>query len=80
MTVGMAIDRQGRLYLTDGHLDVVLRDPRLVWPDGLFVAGNSVYVTLGQWDRLSKKVDTRKPPYLSIRTSTDGTPHFNAQP
>jgi len=92
MTDGMDMDRQGRLYLTDaehhqilrrwpdGHLDVVLRDPRLVWPDGLFVAGNSVYVTLGQWDRLGKNVDTRKPPYLLIRTSTDGTPNYNAQP
>lgn len=92
MTDGMDIDRQGRLYLTDaehhqilrrwpdGHFDVVLRDPRLVWPDGLFVAGNSVYVTLGQWDRLGKSFDTREPPYLLIRTPIDSTPHFNAQP
>lgn len=92
MTDGMDIDREGRLYLTDaehhqilrrwpdGHFDVVLRDPRLVWPDGLFVAGNSVYVTPGQWDRLGKSFDTREPPYLLIRTPIDGAPHFNAQP
>ncbi|MDE1168904.1 MAG: L-dopachrome tautomerase-related protein [Pseudomonas sp.] len=91
MTDGMDMDSQGRLYLTDaehhqilrrwpdGHLDVVLRDPRLVWPDGLFVTGDSVYVTLGQWDRLGKHSDTRKPPYLLIRTSTEPTPQFNAQ-
>lgn len=92
MTDGMDIDRQGRLYLTDaehhqilrrwpdGHLQVVLRDPRLVWPDGLFVTADSVYVTLGQWDRLGKGFDTRKPPYLLIRTPINDTPRFNAQP
>ncbi|MFK3971573.1 SMP-30/gluconolactonase/LRE family protein [Pseudomonas sp. NPDC087358] len=92
MTDGMDIDRQGRLYLTDaehhqvlrrwpdGHLEVVLRDPRLVWPDGLFVTADAVYVTLGQWDRMGKGFDTRRPPYLLIRTPVDGTPQFNAQP
>lgn len=92
MTDGMATDAQDRLYLTDaehhqivrrwpdGHLDVVLRDPRLVWPDGIFVAGNQVYVTLGQWDRLGAHADTRQPPYLLVRTPTDGTPVFDAQP
>lgn len=92
MTDGMDIDRQGRLYLTDaehhqilrrwpdGRLDVVLRDPRLVWPDGIFVSGSQVYVTLGQWDRLSKAADTREPPYLLVRTPIAGTPQYNAQP
>lgn len=92
MTDGMDIDRQGRLYLTDsehhqilrrwpdGHFDVVLRDPRLVWPDGLFVSASSVYVTLGQWDRMGKGVDTREPPYLLVRTPLAGTPEYNAQP
>lgn len=92
MTDGMDIDRQGRIYLTDaehhqvlrrwpdGHLEVVLRDPRLVWPDGLFVTADAVYVTLGQWDRMGKGFDTRRPPYLLIRTPVDGTPQFNAQP
>jgi sugar lactone lactonase YvrE len=73
MTDGMDIDRQGRIYLTDaehhqvvrgwpdGHLEVVLRDPRLVWPDGLFVTEHSVYVPLGQWDRLGKGFETREP-------------------
>jgi sugar lactone lactonase YvrE len=92
MTDGMDIDRQGRIYLTDaehhqvlrrwpdGHFEVVLRDPRLVWPDGLFVTADSVYVTLGQWDRLGKGFDTRKPPYLLVRTPTEPTPKFDAQP
>lgn len=92
MTDGIATDAQDRIYLTDsehrqilrrwpdGHFDVVLRDPRLVWPDGIFVAGNQVYVTLGQWDRLGQHSDTRKPPYLLIRTPIDGTPVYDAQP
>jgi sugar lactone lactonase YvrE len=92
MTDGMDMDRQGRIYLTDaehhqilrrwpdGHLEVVLRDPRLVWPDGIFVTEHYVYVTLGQWDRLGKNVDTRRPPYLLVRSAIDGVPYFNAQP
>lgn len=92
MTDGMDMDRQGRIYLTDaehhqilrrwpdGRLEVVLRDPRLVWPDGIFVTDHYVYVTLGQWDRLGKKFDTRRPPYLLVRASIDTVPHLNAQP
>jgi len=92
MTDGMDIDRQGRIYLTDaehhqvlrrwpdGRLEVVLRDPRLVWPDGLFVSHDAVYVTLGQWDRLGKGFDTRQPPYLLIRTPLANTPVLTAQP
>lgn len=92
MTDGMDMDRQGRIYLTDaehhqilrrwpdGHLEVVLRDPRLVWPDGLFVTEHYVYVTLGQWDRLGKNFDTRRPPYLLVRSSIDPVPHLTAQP
>lgn len=91
MTDGMDMDRQGRIYLTDaehhqilrrwpdGRLEVVLRDPRLVWPDGLFVGERSVYVTLGQWDRLGKGFDSRRPPYLLISTPIDAPPQFNAQ-
>lgn len=91
MTDGMDMDRQGRVYLTDaehhqvlrrwpdGRLEVVLRDPRLVWPDGLFVGEHDVYVTLGQWDRLGKNVDTREPPYLLISTPMDPVPQLNAK-
>ena len=90
MTDGIAMDNQDRLYLTDaehhqilrrwpdGHLDVVLRDPRLVWPDGIYVNGHDLYVTLGQWDRLSKHSDTREPPYLLIKASVDATPVADA--
>jgi sugar lactone lactonase YvrE len=92
MTDGMDMDRQGRIYLTDaehhqilrrwpdGRLEVVLRDPRLVWPDGIFVTEHYVYVTLGQWDRLGKNFDTRRPPYLLVRSPIDSVPQLNAQP
>lgn len=83
---GMATDAQGRLYITDGehdailrrwpdgHFDVVVRDPRIVWPDGIYATDHEVYVTLGQWDRLpgfNGGKDLRQPPYLLIRAPID---------
>lgn len=79
---GLATDADNRLYTTDfehdaimrrdpdGHFDVVARDPRIVWPDGIFAAERYVYVTLGQWDRLpgfNDGKDLRRPPYLLVR-------------
>ncbi|MBB3104759.1 L-dopachrome tautomerase-related protein [Azomonas macrocytogenes] len=90
---GMATDPQDRLYITDGehdailrrwpdgHFDVVLRDPRLVWPDGIYTTDRHVYVTLGQWDRLpgfNAGQDLRQPPYLLIRAPIDSPPRLNA--
>jgi sugar lactone lactonase YvrE len=92
MVDGMDMDAQGRLYMTDaehhqvlrrwpdGRLDVVLRDPRLVWPDGVFVTADSVYVTLGQWSRMGKGFDTRQPPYLLVKAPIDPTPSLTAAP
>ncbi|MDN7560759.1 L-dopachrome tautomerase-related protein [Burkholderia orbicola] len=86
MTDGMATDSQNRIYLTagehdsilrrhpDGHLDVVVRDPRIVWPDGIFATATHVYCTLGQWNRLpgfNGGTDLRVPPYLLIRVPID---------
>lgn len=83
---GMDSDGQGRLYITDsehdaivrrwpdGHFDVVGRDPRIVWPDGIAATDRYVYVTLGQWDRLpgfNGGKDLRQPPYLLVRLPTD---------
>lgn len=92
MVDGMDMDAQGRLYMTDaehhqvlrrwpdGRLDVVLRDPRVVWPDGVFVTADSVYVTLGQWSRMGKGFDTRQPPYLLVKAPIDPTPSLTAAP
>ena len=54
----------------DGRFDVVVRDPRIVWPDGIFADDTHVYVVLGQWTRLPRfhnGQDMRKPPYLIAR-------------
>lgn len=83
---GIATDPQDRVYITDGehdaitrrwpdgHFDVVMRDPRIVWPDGIYATATHVYVTLGQWDRLpgfNGGKDLRQPPYLLVRAPID---------
>ncbi|WDS37029.1 L-dopachrome tautomerase-related protein [Pseudoxanthomonas sp.] len=90
---GMATDAQGRLYITDGehdailrrwpdgHLDTVVRDPRIVWPDGIATTDKYVYVTLGQWDRLpgfNGGRDLRQPPYLLVRAPIAPAPTLDA--
>ncbi|WP_260928972.1 major royal jelly family protein [Novosphingobium sp. 9] len=79
---GLASDPWGRIYTTagehdaifrrnlDGSFDLITRDPRFVWPDGIFADGHYVYVTLGQWTRLPRLnngQDMRKPPFLVAR-------------
>lgn len=90
---GMATDPQGRLYITDGEhdailrrwpdgrFDVVVRDPRIVWPDGIYATATHVYVTLGQWDRLpgfNQGRDLRQPPYLLVRAPIEQAPTMTA--
>lgn len=92
---GLATDSENRIYTTDsehdeilrrypdGHFDVVVRDPRIVWPDAIFVAGHYVYVSLGQWNRLpgfNGGHDLRQPPYLLIRAPIDEAPSVDRQP
>ncbi len=82
---GLATDPQGRIYMTngehdaiirrwpDGHFDVVVRDPRIVWPDGIYATDRYIYVTLGQWNRLAgfnNGRDLRQPPFLIVRAPT----------
>lgn len=79
---GLASDADDNIYVTDAEhdsivrrahdrrLDVLARDPRIVWPDGIFATRDHVYVTLGQWNRLpafNDGTDLRKPPYLLVR-------------
>ncbi|PYD76837.1 L-dopachrome tautomerase-related protein [Novacetimonas pomaceti] len=83
---GLATDGQGRIYTTnfehdaifrrnvDGSFDTMVRDPRVLSPDGIFVDGNDVYCTLGQWNRLgglNGGHDLRVPPYYLIRFPAD---------
>jgi sugar lactone lactonase YvrE len=86
---GMATDPQGRLYTTngehdailrrwpDGHFDVVMRDPRIVWPDGIYATDKYVYIVAGQWERLAGfngGRNLRQPPYLLLRAPIDTPP------
>lgn len=88
---GLATDPQDRIYITagehdsilrrnpDGQVEVVVRDPRIVWPDGIFATATHVYCTLGQWNRLpgfNEGKDLREPPYLLVRTPISPPPRF----
>ncbi|WP_145143475.1 L-dopachrome tautomerase-related protein [Roseomonas gilardii] len=79
---GLATDTWGRIYTSasdhnavfrrnlDGSFALIARDPRFVWPDGLFADDRYVYVTLGQWTRLPQfhnGTDMRRPPFLVAR-------------
>ncbi|WP_145145784.1 L-dopachrome tautomerase-related protein [Roseomonas gilardii] len=79
---GLATDAWGRIYTTaadqdavfrrnmDGTFSLIARDPRFVWPDGIFADDRYVYVVLGQWTRLPHfhgGHDLRKPPFLVVR-------------
>lgn len=90
---GLATDAQGRIYTTnfehdaifrrntDGTFDTMVRDPRVLSPDGIFVDGNMVYCTLGQWNRLAgfnNGHDLRVPPYYLIRFPTDAPAALDA--
>lgn len=82
MTDGLATDAMDRIYLTasehdaimrrypDGHMEVVVRDPRIIWPDAIFATTTHIWCTLGQWNRLpgfNGGKDLREPPYILIR-------------
>lgn len=82
MAAGLATDPAGRLYITapehdavlrrapDGTIETALRDPRLVWPDGVFATDTHLYAIVSQWNRLpafNGGHDLRRPPFLLIR-------------
>lgn len=83
MTDGLATDPWNRIYLTagehdsimrrnlDGSIEVIARDLRIIWPDGIFATDKYVYCVLGQWNRLPGFNDgqnLRQPPYLVARS------------
>jgi len=90
---GLATDALGRIYTTnfehaaifrrnlDGSFSIVLRDPRVVSPDGIFVDRHYVYCTLGQWNRLAsfnEGIDRRVAPYDLIRIPINVAPETSA--
>lgn len=84
---GLAEDEKGNIYFgsfeqqsivkrnLDGQYTLLAHDKdNFVWPDGLAYQNGYLYVTLGQWNRLSGfngGKDLRKPPYLIIKIKAD---------
>jgi sugar lactone lactonase YvrE len=86
---GLETDDQGRLYLTNGEHNAILRrrpdgtfetvvhDPRLLWPDTMSVGDGYVYVTANQLYRQAKYQsgeDRRRYPYSLFRVAIDAGP------
>lgn len=87
---GLESDAQGRVYATnyeanailrrktDGTLETIATDPRLLWPDTLSLADDGfLYVTANQLHRQAKFQggrDARQKPYVLFRVKVDGTP------
>jgi sugar lactone lactonase YvrE len=82
---GLATDPDGRIYFgafeqdslvrreLNGTYTLLVRDPRIIWPDGLCWAGSYLYATLGQWNRLPTMNggrNLRQPPFLVARVRT----------
>jgi len=92
---GLCFDRFNQLYTTNyehdcilrrdpqGNFKMMVRDPRILSPDGIFPTQDHIYCTLGQWNRLpsfNDKHDMRAPPYLLIRFPIESPIGFNADP
>ena len=87
---GLETDDAGRIYVTSGEHDAILRrlpdgsmetlvhDPRLLWPDTMSVAADGyLYVTANQLTRQSKynlDEDLREYPYSLFRIAIDAGP------
>jgi len=87
---GLETDDQGRLYITSGEHDAIVRrlpsgeyetlvhDPRLLWPDTMSVATDGyLYVTANQLYRQARYCDgedRRRRPYALFRIRIDAGP------
>lgn len=87
---GLETDDAGRIYITsgehnsilrrhpDGAIDTFVHDPRLLWPDTMSVAADGhLYVTANQLYRQEKYqggADTRRKPYVLFRAPIDAGP------
>jgi sugar lactone lactonase YvrE len=86
---GMESDAQGRVYMsdyehdsirrrqTDGEIETLVHDPRVLWPDTLSLAADgNLYFTVNQIERQSPfnyGEDLRVKPYVLFRVKVDGT-------
>jgi sugar lactone lactonase YvrE len=86
---GLESDAQGRVYLsnyehnailrrnTDGSLETLVHDPRVLWPDTLSLASDGyLYFTANQIERqpvFNDGHDLRQKPYVLFRVKVDGT-------
>ena len=87
---GLESDAQGRVYIsdyehdaihrrnTDGSIDTLVSDPRILWPDTLTLASNGyLYFTCNQIERQAvfqkDGKDRRVLPYNIYRIKIDGT-------
>ena len=86
---GLESDAQGRVYLSDyehdairrrtsdGAIDTLVHDPRVLWPDTLSLAADGyLYFTANQIERqpsFHNGRDLRKKPYVLFRVKVDGT-------
>jgi len=86
---GLESDAQGRVYLsdwehdairrrrTDGQIETLVHDPRVLWPDTLSLAADGyLYFTANQVERQAvfhDGHDLRRKPYVLFRVKVDGT-------
>jgi sugar lactone lactonase YvrE len=86
---GLESDGQGRVYLsnyehnaifrrnTDGAIETLVHDPRVLWPDTLSLASDGyLYFTANQIERqpaFNNGRDLRQKPYVLFRVKVDGT-------
>ena len=85
---GLEADMEGRIYLsdyehgsihrrnTDGSLETLVHDPRILWPDTLSLASDGyLYFTVNQQERqpaFQDGQDLRRKPYVLFRAKVDG--------
>ena len=86
---GLESDAEGRVYLsdyehdairrrsTDGQIETLVHDPRVLWPDTLSLAADGfLYFTANQIERqgvFHDGRDQRQKPYVLFRVKLDGT-------
>jgi sugar lactone lactonase YvrE len=92
---GILCDLEGRIYTTDfednairrvdpsnGALQVLTEDARLLWPDTLALHDDELYITsnqLAREPRFHDGKDLRKPPYVLFRLRVDGRSQLAAR-